>query len=185
MDQALAQLLAGKKVATEAQYNWGESTLQVHGYLSAEMPPLHLISSARCIVLRKYEVLTISDPNGEMYIVPGGRCEAGEAPLETMAREVLEETGWTVKSPQVTGFIHFHHLTDKPLGYRYPYPDFVQLIYAGSAGDYFPQKREPDAFVAGSRFRPIGEIAELIASDQQIFLRHALLNHRRRAADGA
>ena len=174
MDNDLKQLLAGKSFATEAQYQWGASTLQVRGYLGMQVPPQHLISSARCIVLDKDKVLTITGQENELHVVPGGRCETGEAPLQTMVREVLEETGWTVISPRIVGFVHFHHLTKKPLGYRYPYPDFLQLIYAGSAGEYLPKKVVHDPYVMGSGFRPISHVTTAIAADQQAFLKHAV-----------
>ena len=29
--------------------------------------------------------------------------------------------------------MHFHHLTPKPDSYRYPYPDFLWLVYAAEA----------------------------------------------------
>ena len=35
--------------------------------------------------------------------LPGGKMEWGEAPLKTMKREVMEETGLTVKSPELCG----------------------------------------------------------------------------------
>lgn len=174
MEQALAQLLNGKKFVAEAHYQWGESRLRVQSYLSAEIPPPHLISSARCIVLQGNEVLTITDAKGDLHIVPGGRCEAGETPLQTMVRELFEETGWSVQHPQVIGFIHFQHVTDKPPGYKYPYPDFIQLIYTGVAGHYLPEKMEDDGFVVASEFRPIAQIIGLIADNQKAFLQQAL-----------
>jgi ADP-ribose pyrophosphatase YjhB (NUDIX family) len=42
------------------------------------------------------------EPWKDMWDVPGGFCEPNEHPMDTAAREVLEETGLTVR---VTGFL--------------------------------------------------------------------------------
>ena len=70
------------------------------------------------------------------HIWPGGRRERGERPQRTLDREVLEETGWKLSRASLVGFLHFHHLSPKPLGYAYPYPDFVQPVYAAVARQF-------------------------------------------------
>ena len=40
---------------------------------------------------------------GHKWQLPGGRMEGGEAPIETMEREVMEETGLRVRNPKLAG----------------------------------------------------------------------------------
>ena len=105
-------------------------------------------------------VLVVRDPSGQ-HIMPGGRLEAGESPEDALRREVLEETGWTIARPQQIGFRHFHHLTPKPDGWSYPYPDFLQVVYACAPDERHPQLMEPDEYVLGSEFMPIADARRL------------------------
>jgi ADP-ribose pyrophosphatase YjhB (NUDIX family) len=84
------------------------------------------VTSVRSIVLREQAVLVVQDRERQ-HILPGGRIESGEAFTQASERELLEETGWTVNQIRYLGFKHFHHLTPKPEGYAYPYPDFLQV----------------------------------------------------------
>jgi 8-oxo-dGTP pyrophosphatase MutT (NUDIX family) len=52
--------------------------------------------------------------------------------MQTLHREVLEETGWTIRDARLIGLAHFQHLAPKPNHKRYPYPDFLHLVYAES-----------------------------------------------------
>lgn len=74
------------------------------------------------------------DKTGAYHLLPGGRCDAGETILQTLEREMREETGWTLAEPRLIGFMHFLHQTPKPPEYAYPYPSFLQLVYAAKAG---------------------------------------------------
>ena len=57
-------------------------------------------------------------------------------------REVLEETGWTIRDARLLGLAHFQHLTPKPVAYRYPYPNFLHLVYVANADRYDATQRE-------------------------------------------
>ena len=106
-------------------------------------------------------MLVIRDKTGQLYIHPGGRCEKGESALETLRRELLEETGWTLKDTHLLGFMHFHHLGPKPADYPYPYPDFLWPIYIAEAGTYVPEAMQDDDYVLDSKFYTIQETLEL------------------------
>lgn len=57
--------------------------------------------SASCIVIRDDKVLLVKHTYGAAkgkYLIPGGFSEEGEMPQITAEREVLEETGVTVKA---------------------------------------------------------------------------------------
>jgi 8-oxo-dGTP diphosphatase len=57
--------------------------------------------------LRDEEVLLMrrsKEPNLGLWVAPGGKVEAGEAPYETARREMREETGLSVTDLQFRGF---------------------------------------------------------------------------------
>ncbi len=171
----LQTFLADRKYEVEEFYQWGESELQVHAYLSDTPPPDKYITSARCIIQQDKTILVVFDPNDSFYIIPGGRREAGETVDETLTRELLEEVGWTVKNLKLVGFTHFHHLTAKPQDYPYPYPDFCQVIFAGETDTEYADKKIFDQFVTGFEFRPKTEVLASDITDIETLLLKAAL----------
>ena len=63
--------------------------------------------------------------------VPGGHAEPGETPLETMQREVYEETRVQLGPVGLLGYQKIIVHRAKPPGYRYPYPVSYQVFYWG------------------------------------------------------
>ena len=105
----------------------------------------------------------------------GGRREPGETLEETLRREVLEETGWTLRAPTPLGFLHFRHLSPRPPGHPYPHPDFVQVVYRARAGSYDPEARMADDHELGSDFRPLAAVRALaLTPHEQLYLAAAL-----------
>ena len=80
---------------------------------------------------------------------------------ETLRREVLEETGWTLKELNILGFMHFYHLGPRPAEYQYPYPDFIWPIYIAQADDYTSESIVYDKYVQETRFCTIDELRKL------------------------
>ncbi len=161
---------------------WDDGTmpLNVSYYLGTETAPVELVSSVRAIVFRGDEVLVVSQKNGGVYILPGGRVEEGERPLDTLKREVIEETGWTLKLPRLLGWLHIHHLGPMPPGYRYPYPDFIWPIYIAEAHRYVPTAIVPDDYVSESSFHNINEVRTMPINRGELLLLEAAIESRSR-----
>ena len=115
-------------------------------------------------------MLVVRDPRDE-HILPGGRLEAEESPEEAVRREVLEETGWTLGPIVLIGFLHLHHLSPRPPDFLYPYPDFVQVVFAGEADRFSEESREEDEYVIAVDLRPIEAVQ---AMDPTLGQRHFL-----------
>lgn len=139
----------------ETTWPWGGALplLRRAGFAD-ETPPQELLSSARAVVLRGREVLTIRAPDGHS-VLPGGRIEDGETPEEAVAREVVEESGWLIETSEVLGYLHFHHLGPRPDDYPYLYPDFLQVVYLGRPYGFDEGRREHDEWVEWSGFLDI------------------------------
>ncbi len=155
---------------------WADGTLplRVTSYLVDAQPPLSYVTSVRALVFKGDAIVVIRDPTGH-HVIPGGRREEGETLAETLQREVLEETGWTLSDWSLLGVMHFRHLAPKPEGYPYPYPDFLQLIYRAEAGRFVPGAQAPSEWELGCELRPIREARLLdLTPSQLLFLEAAL-----------
>ena len=60
-------------------------------------PPRGIRQSGRGLVVKDGMILLSHEVNTEVYMSPGGGLEVGETLEECCARELLEETGYTVK----------------------------------------------------------------------------------------
>jgi 8-oxo-dGTP pyrophosphatase MutT (NUDIX family) len=173
----------------EETENWGSRhpkdamPLRIRSYVVAQVPPLEAISSVRCVVLRvgessQREVLAMENPDG-WALLPGGRREKGETLLETLHRELLEESGWTIADPTLLGFIHYRHLGEKPADYLHPYPHFMQVVYTASALAEYPERRVDDPFEQPARFIAVERARGLqLHARDRVFLEAALKNSR-------
>lgn len=174
MQQHLADFLQRLVPGANGKTVWddGRLPLQVTSYLSDELPPLDMITSVRALVFRDGEVLVVRDPDA-IHILPGGRREAGETLLETLRREVLEETGWHLENTITQlGFIHLHNLNPSHPSAR---PDFLQMIYTAQAVSYDAGAREINGYELGAEFRPLAEVQQLpLSNGERLFLRTVL-----------
>jgi 8-oxo-dGTP diphosphatase len=170
----LAAFLAKQAPGVEELVHWDDLRLRVTSYLTTETPPIHFVTSVRAIVLSGSSVILVHAPDGT-HILPGGRREEGEALTDTLMREVLEETGWTIDRLQMLGVKHYHHLTPIPPAYRYPYPDFVQIVYRAHAQQFLPEAREVDGYEIETKFIPAAEALRLpLVPSDHMWLRMVL-----------
>jgi len=163
----LKAFLRGRTLLAEERLDWsggGKKMVQTrttYALSRSDSPPLSLVTSVRAILTRGPQIMVMRDPDGE-HIVPGGRLDYGEGLLEALRRELLEETGWSVRGePELIGLFHYHIHSPKPAGHRYPYPDFLQLLYRAEADSYFPEALEVDGFELGAEFRQRSQVERL------------------------
>lgn len=151
----LATALAGQTPLAEDSVVWGKGSaaplpLRIAGYASADTPPLTYVTSVRALVFRDDALLALPEPDAT-HILPGGRREGDEAPEATLRREVLEESGWALGALSPLGFMPYRNLGPRrpqPAGdpYRYPYPDFLNLVFLAEATTFDPAALLPNDY---------------------------------------
>lgn len=141
----------------------GGMKLAVAAYATADTPPHALVSSARCIVTVGPSVLVYEDSHPSTDVMPGGRCEPGETWMQTVQREVFEETGWTVEPETLSplGFLHYRHLTPVPEDHPLPHPDFFQVVMRGEGSGKPDQWTDVEGYVLRSWLVPAAEATVL------------------------
>jgi 8-oxo-dGTP pyrophosphatase MutT (NUDIX family) len=165
--------------------------LLITSYVTDVPPPTEYVRSVRAVAFEGDCVLALRDAVGA-HVLPGGRREAGETLLQTLERELLEETGRTVSSPRMIGVTRLQWLGERPphIPEGSPdYPDFLWLIHAGEVDGHRPEAllHEPGEGVPVllPLLDPETE-AELGRSDwapeNRVFLA-AALQHRRTVAE--
>jgi ADP-ribose pyrophosphatase YjhB (NUDIX family) len=162
----------------EHTVQWAQNRLVLKLHRWTEHPA-RLIVSVRGVIFRGPRVVVVSaqTPNDGImsHIMPGGRVERGETLLQALRREAGEETGWRIARPRPLAVLHYRHLTPRPKGHKFAYPDFVQPIFLveGARYDRRLLKRAGE-IKTGSRLMSAGAAARMITAEQQILLREAL-----------
>ena len=174
MNEALEHYLSQLHPVNREAWDWGDIKLKVTLYLTDKLPPLSFISSARAVLFKDNQIMTLTNP-GETHILPGGRREAGETLLDTVQRECLEETGWLVQVSQLIAVTHCQHQTPKPVNYPFPYPDFIQVIYLAKAIEHQIDARLDDDYEISSGFETIHKVKKMpLTPNQHLIFEHAL-----------
>jgi 8-oxo-dGTP pyrophosphatase MutT (NUDIX family) len=174
-DDARAWLAGRSPEGPALDVVWGRGAhrLALSLYATSEATPDALTTSVRGVLFRRRCVMVLRDPGGD-HVMPGGRREPGETLMQTLVREIAEETGWRFSSARAFAALHFRHLTPKPDGYPYPYPDFFQPLFVLEAGDYDRRRIVRDDWETRSRMTPIARAAAVILAEQKPILTLAL-----------
>jgi ADP-ribose pyrophosphatase YjhB (NUDIX family) len=174
MSEELLAFLNMYTAVVDETITWGPLRFSVRSFLCSVTPPVAFVTSIRAVVLQEGKVLVVRDPQNT-HITPGGRCEPNESWVETLRREIAEETGWKIHRLSLLGLKHFHHLTAKPDKYEYPYPDFCQMIYRAEAIEYDPGLLDPKRYELEAIFRTTSEVTALrLTPSERHFLDAAL-----------
>ena len=162
MDTALSEYLRGLIPVASERVIWSpEFEADVSSYITNREPPLGLVTSVRAIVRRANAVLVFDDERGAPHVAPGGRRDVDEPLRDALLRELAEETGCrSVSEPRLLGAMHFHNLRQRPAGSSYPYPDFLQAVYAVVTSED-PVEPTNDPWVRSPRFVSLGEAHRL------------------------
>lgn len=94
-------------------------------------------------------VMQIRDPKRYRwsgYALPGGHIEPHEGLVESVIREVKEETGLTINNPQLVGMKHWYTKEDERyLVFLYRASDYVGDIHSTDEGEikWIPRKELP------------------------------------------
>jgi len=171
----LARFVEGRSPAASETVIWKPHALEftMTTYLANDAAPDGLVTSARCIVVREGEVLVVTDRDGVIHILPGGRREPGETLVETAQREVREETGLDATGLRQVGVLLYEHLTPCLKDYSYPYPHFMQVVFvATSLAD--AEVVCDDEWAASAGFMAVASARDVVPGGQRLLLDAAL-----------
>jgi 8-oxo-dGTP pyrophosphatase MutT (NUDIX family) len=133
--------------------------LRITSYVTDAVPPVEHVRSVRCVAFQGDNVLALRDPVGA-HVLPGGRREPGETLRQTLERELLEETGWTIGAPRLIGVVRLRWLQERPPhlpdGSPY-YPDFLWLIHTAEVETYRPEAFQPQEGDGVPVFLPLSD----------------------------
>lgn len=104
-------------------------------YLSSSVPTENLVTAVCCVVIYEQKIVIIRNRRG--WELPGGKIKDNETPLEAIAREVQEETGFFITNLKNIGYKKIIPTSpvsnsEKP-GTYYPFPYSFVLFFLSEA----------------------------------------------------
>jgi 8-oxo-dGTP pyrophosphatase MutT (NUDIX family) len=122
-----------KTLFVERDIDWLPMPNEARYILDDVLPPRDLITAAFGFLFDGDRFL-MSRLVERGWDVPGGHVESDEMPLETMRREVYEETRVRLGKVGLLGYQKILVLGAKPPKHGYPYPVSYQVFYWGYVG---------------------------------------------------
>jgi 8-oxo-dGTP pyrophosphatase MutT (NUDIX family) len=145
--------------------------LRITSYVTDILPPVEHVRSVRCVAFRGDSVLALRDQVGA-HVLPGGRREPGETLHETLERELLEETGWTIGTPRLIGVVRLRWLQERPPhlpeGSPY-YPEFLWLIHTAEVEAHRPEAFQPQEGDGVPVFLPLSDPATMVELERNMW----------------
>lgn len=171
---AFAAELAAMTPLTDLEVQWPRQRLRQRTYLGDIACPPDLTLSARAVVFKGSQVVVVRQDDGLRHVEPGGGLEPGETLEMAARREVLEETGWTIRDLRPLGVHHFHPLGEPQAGARYRWGDFLQPIFVAEAVSYSRAAKDMTQIELGSRLTSIRRAFYELPDRQATLLRAAI-----------
>lgn len=165
---AVTALLTSQTPVGTQKISWrgGTMPLLVSAYSCPADLPEVLVTSVRCVVRVGDRIVLCENVDG-VHLWPGGRRSPGESYVDTAVREVHEETGWLLDRDNLNelGWLHLEHLAPRRPNDPHPYPDFLQVVFYGTAAERDGQPdvawSDTDGYELRSRLVTIDEAREI------------------------
>lgn len=121
---------------------------------SDRRPPRVISVSAVVLTRPDGAVVTVRKAGTDRFMLPGGKWEVEESPLQCAIREVGEELGVTLTPEQLTPLGRFTTATANEPGFQ-----LVSEVFAATVDGH----QRPRAEIAEARWVPVAEMARIAA----------------------
>jgi 8-oxo-dGTP pyrophosphatase MutT (NUDIX family) len=133
-----------------------QGSLIIRFELLETLPPAALVSNVNMVPRVGERWLVIVDHQGD-WDISGGTVEVGEAYMETLRRELMEEAGAKLVSWRLFGAFHYRSTVREPYRPHVPHPEFYRLVGVGDV-DVTATPADPDGHVRTAKLVPLEDV---------------------------
>lgn len=113
---------------------WEETGSEVE-FVASNLKPVRLSATAVKIFIFDKENKLLLVKNKKGWDIPGGHIEDGESPVGALKREVIEETGSSLLSSNLVGYLKITNIKTKKINSNYPKESCI-LLYVGKVTEH-------------------------------------------------